>query len=290
MFGYVTPYKPELKIKDYEKFKAYYCGLCLCIKENYGNTPRILINYDMTFIAILLDSMEKNQCEFKTDRCIMHPLKKRMFIINNPAIYYASFLNIALAYFKLVDDIKDNKSLKSNLYAHIVKNYINKFPSKFKTHSNFIKEKLNELYKLEDNNTKNYGIDELSNPFAELTAFIISEYNPDSKFKNELYNLGYNLGKWIYIIDAFDDLYEDIKENKFNAINRTMNKNNLDFIAFKDSIKDRIDFILLTCARNCFENLNKLSLTTNNDILYNILQNGLLNKMEIVFNKKEIKK
>ncbi|MDD3224209.1 MAG: DUF5685 family protein [Clostridium sp.] len=289
MFGYITPYKPELKIKDYEKFKAYYCGLCLSIKKNYGNIPRILINYDITFIAILLDAMQQKQCEFKTGKCIMHPLKNRMFIINNPAIYYASFLNISLAYFKLVDDVKDNKSIKSVLYARLIKNYMNKFPKEFNIHGEFIKDKLNELYKLEDNNTKDYGIDELSNPFAELTAFIISEYNPDSKFKNELYNLGYNLGKWIYIIDAFDDLYDDMKENKFNAIHRTMNKNGLDFTSFKNSIKGRIDFILVTCARNCFENLNKLSLTTNNDILYNILQNGLLNKMELVFNKENKK-
>ena len=285
MFGYVTPCKSELKMKDYEKFKAYYCGLCLSLKKNYGNIPRLLINYDMTFIAVLLDALDEKKQDFEIARCIIHPLKKRIFIVNNSALNYASFLNLALAYYKLADDVKDDKSLKSNIFGHIIKNYVNKFPEKFKKHSDFIKGKLNELYKLEDNNT-NIGIDELSHPFAELTAFIVSEYPENNSQKHQLYNLGYNLGKWIYIIDAFDDLEDDMKNGKFNALVRTLNTNNLNFTDFRASIKDRIDFILVTSARNCFENLNKLSICTNNDILYNILQNGLLEKMQNVFHKK----
>ncbi len=285
MFGYVTPCKSELKMKDYEKFKAYYCGLCLSLKNNYGNIPRLLINYDMTFIAVLLDALEEKKSDFKIGRCIAHPLKKRIFIINNSSLNYASFLNLALAYYKLADDVKDDKSLKSKIYAHIIKNYVHKFPDRLKSHSDFIRGKLKNLYTLEDNDAT-IGIDELSHPFAELTAFIVSEYPENSSQKDLLYNLGYNLGKWIYIIDAFDDLEEDMKNAKFNALDRTLNSDNLNFADFKASIKDRIDFILVTSARNCFENLKKLSLCSNNDILFNILQNGLLEKMKNVFDKK----
>jgi hypothetical protein len=284
MFGYVTPFKPELKMKDYEKFKAYYCGLCLAIKKNYGNIPRLLINYDMTFIAVLLDALEDKKCNFKTGRCAVHPLKKRIFIINNSALDYASFLNVALAYYKLADDVKDDKSLKAKLFTLLIKNYVHKFPNDLKLHSDFMKDKLKNLYDLEDNKG-NISIDELSHPFAELTAFIVSEYPENNSQKELLYNLGYNLGKWIYIMDAFDDLEEDIKEGKFNALCKTLNQDNLDFEAFKSLIKDRLDFILVTSARNCFDNLNKLSLRTNNDILYNILQDGLLKKMDSVFTK-----
>ncbi|SMC23763.1 hypothetical protein SAMN02745134_01978 [Clostridium acidisoli DSM 12555] len=284
MFGYVTPFKPELKMKDYEKFKAYYCGLCLSIKKNYGNIPRLLINYDMTFIAVLLDALEDKPCDFITARCVVHPLKKRIFITNNLALDYASFLNVALAYYKLADDIKDDKSLKAKLFTLLIKNYVHKFPDTLKSHSDFIKDRLKSLYILEDAED-NVSIDELSHPFAELTAFIVSEYKGNNKEKDSLYNLGYNLGKWIYIIDAFDDLEEDMRDGKFNALCKTLNKDNLDFYQFRASIKDRIDFLLVTSARNCFDNLNKLSLRTNNDILYNILQDGLLGKMKSVFDK-----
>ncbi|MDF2505553.1 DUF5685 family protein [Clostridium sp.] len=283
MFGYVTPSKGELKIKDYEKFKAYYCGLCLSIKKNYGHIPRFIVNYDMTFVAILLDALEDKPCTLYTGNCIAHPLKKRNFIINNSALDYASFLNVALVYFKLTDDVKDDKSKLSSLSAFFLKNYFKKFPSDLKNHSNLIKEKLNELYKLEDEKRK-ITIDELSHPFAELTALVLSSYPKlNTDHRDTMYTLGYNLGKWIYIIDAFDDLEEDMKKGKFNAINNIFNTDNLEYKEFKASIKDRIDFILVTSARACFECINKLSLKTNKDILYNILQLGLLEKMERVF-------
>ncbi|UZW15583.1 DUF5685 family protein [Clostridium pasteurianum] len=282
MFGYVLPLKGELKVKDYEKFKAYYCGLCLSIKKNYGTIPRLAVNYDMTFVAILLDALESEPCKIHSGNCIAHPLQKKNFIINNSALDYASFLNVALAYFKLTDDVKDDKSKVSSLSAFFLKNYFKKFPKKLKVHSNFIREKLNELYKLEDSQSK-VSIDELSHPFAELTAFVLSSYPKLKEHKDILYTLGYNLGKWIYIIDAFDDLEEDMRKGKFNAVASIFNTDNLPFKEFKIFIKDRIDFILVTCARSCFECLNKLPLKTNKDILYNILQLGLLEKMDRVF-------
>ena len=91
MFGYVFPYKMELKIKDYEKFKAYYCGLCLSLKNNFGNLPRLSLNYDMTFLAILLDSLDKTKTHYNNHTCIVHPIKKRIFVVNNKALDYAAF-------------------------------------------------------------------------------------------------------------------------------------------------------------------------------------------------------
>lgn len=284
MFGYVTPSKGELKIKDYEKFKAYYCGLCLAIKKLYGNLPRVTINYDMAFLAVLLDALEEEKCKLSTGRCIVHPLKERLFIINNSAIEYAAFFNVTLAYFKLTDDVKDDNSRLSSFRAFFLKQYVNKVPKLFEKHRNYIKEKLNDLYALEENG-RDLSLDELSHPFADLTGFILSSYPKSGSNASILYDLGYNLGKWIYIIDAFDDLENDMKNKKFNAIDNTLNKNKLPFIEFKALIENRIDFILVTSARNCYESLNKLSLKTNRDLLYNILQFGLLEKMDKVFKK-----
>jgi hypothetical protein len=94
----------------------------------------------------------------------------------------------------------------------------------------------------------------------------------------KIYNLGYNLGRWIYIIDAFDDLEKDIKENKFNAINSVMNG---------EKIEDRINFVLTSYGRECAETLDTLPLYKNQDILYNIFTFGLLEKMDRVFLKKK---
>jgi len=290
MFGYVTPCKMEMKIKDYEKFKAYYCGLCNSIKNNFGNLPRLTLNYDMTFLAILLDALSENKYNFNRFKCLIHPLKKRIMISDNKALDYAAFCNITLAYYKLMDDVYDNKTIKSKVFSVFLKNYLLKSEIAYKDIICYIKEKLLFLNTLEANH-ENMGIDEqlsideLSHVFADLTGFIISFYYKNAAFKDDLYWLGYNLGKWIYIIDAYDDLGKDMKSNSFNAINSLLNTDKLDFESFSKLIKPRIDFLLASCAAQCLKYLNKLPLIKNKDILYNILELGLMEKMDKVFNK-----
>jgi len=287
MFGYVTPCKMEMKIKDYEKFKAYYCGLCNSIKNNFGNLPRLTLNYDMTFLAILLDSLSEDKYNFNEFKCMIHPLKKRLMINNNEALDYAAFCNITLAYYKLMDDAYDNKTMKSKVFSIFLKNYLPKSDKAYNDIMMYTKEKLQLLNTLEVNH-KDMGIDEISHVFADLTGFIISFYYKESSFKDDLYWLGYNLGKWIYIIDAYDDLEKDMKMNSFNAINSLLNLDNLDFKSFSTLIKPRIDFILATSAEQCLKYLNDLPLIKNEDILYNILELGLMEKMDKVFNKENI--
>lgn len=297
MFGYVTPCKMEMKIKDYEKFKAYYCGLCNSIKNNYGNLPRLTLNFDMTFLAVLLDSLGDNKSSFTEFRCLIHPLKKRVMVVNNEALDYAAFSNTTLAYYKLMDDVQDNKTMKSKVFSLFLRNYLSKSKVEYIDVMKYTKEKLLLLNTLEANQgdislneqlsiDEHLTIDELSHVFADLTGFIISFYYKEAPFKDDLYWLGYNLGKWIYIIDAYDDLEKDMKSNSFNAINSLFNSDKLDFKSFSILIKQRIDYILTTCAQQCLKNLNSLPLIKNEDILYNILELGLMEKMDKVFNRK----
>ncbi|MCB2305180.1 DUF5685 family protein [Clostridium estertheticum] len=299
MFGYVTPCKMEMKIKDYEIFKAYYCGLCNSIKNDFGNLPRLTLNFDMTFLAVLLDSLSESKYNFVKFKCLIHPLKKRLMINNNKALDYAAFCNVTLAYYKLMDDVQDNKTIKSRIYSIFLKTYLPKAELSYTDVMEYTKDKLLLLNTLEaDHNDigideqlsidEHLSIDELSHVFADLTGFIISFYYKESSFKDDLYWLGYNLGKWIYIIDAYDDLEKDIKSNSFNAINSLLNKDNLDFKSFSVLIKPRIDFILATCASLCLKYLNNLPLIKNEDILNNILELGLMEKMDKVFNKETI--
>ena len=290
MFGYVTPCKMEMKVKDYEKFKAYYCGLCNSIKNNYGNLPRLTLNYDMTFLAILLDSLADDNCTFTKFSCAIHPLKKRLMINNNMPLDYAAFCNTTLAYYKLMDDVYDNKTIKSKVFSIFLKNYLSKSKIEYNEVMKYTEEKLLLLNTLEAAAStdisigEQLSIDELSHVFADLTGYIISFYYKDSPFSEDLYWLGYNLGKWIYIIDAFDDLEKDIKSSSFNAINSMLNTDNLDFKSFSTLIEPRIDYILTSCAEQCLKYLNLLPLVKNEDILYNILELGLMEKMNKVFN------
>ncbi|OFI05094.1 hypothetical protein CLOACE_19130 [Clostridium acetireducens DSM 10703] len=288
MFGYVTPCKMELKIKDYEKFKAYYCGLCKAIKINFGNIPRITVNYDMTFLAILLDSLNTNKSIFSKEHCIAHPFKKRIILKQNNSLNYAAFFNVFLSYYKLLDNVEDDDSFKSKLCSKLLKGYIKKTPLSLNNHENYVKNKLIELYSAEKN-FKNNSIDSISHHFADITGFILSSYEKldDDTTRKNLYYLGYNLGKWIYIIDAWDDLEKDMINNKFNLINNILNKDNLPFDKLKYSVEGRINFTLISCARKCVTYLNSIHLNKNKNLLYNILSLGLMEKMDKVFKRSD---
>ncbi|QAT39019.1 DUF5685 family protein [Clostridium sp. JN-9] len=282
MFGYVFPYKMELKIKDFEKFKAYYCGLCLSIKENYGNLPRLTLNYDMTFLAILLDALEDKEIEYKSHKCFIHPFKKKIVVINSDALNYAAFCNVCLSYYKLLDDVYDENSIKSRLSSKVLHKLFYKFPDKYNLINTKIKDNLDKLY-LSESNSSEKSLDELSHNFAHITGIILSSYLEG--FNENLYTLGYNLGKWIYIIDAYDDLKKDMENHRFNAINSCYNVNHSPFEVFKKSIDKRIDFILTNCGRQCADQLTKIPLKKNKELLYNILNLGLIEKMDKVKNK-----
>jgi hypothetical protein len=286
MFGYVTPCKMELKIKDFEKFKAYYCGLCKSIKNNFGNLPRLALNYDMTFLALLLDSLGDEQFNLEKQFCSLHPIKKRVVLIDNSAINYASFCNVLLTYYKLLDNFNDENSITSKIYATFLNQYLKKAPKGYMENTIRISEILKTL-NIDEENYNGKCIDELSHHFADLTGYILANYEKDKNYKHSLYLLGYNLGKWIYIIDAFDDLEKDMQKHKFNAINSVYNDKNQPFNEIVALVKERINFTLTMCAEGCIENLNKLPIKRNYDLLYNILQYGLMEKMDKVFNGKE---
>lgn len=288
MFGYVTPYKMELKIKDYEMFKAYYCGLCISIKNNFSNLCRMTLNYDMTFLGILLDSLEYSKHKYVVTKCIAHPMKKRPKVIDNRALDYAGFCNVSLVYYKLLDDYNDDNSLSKKFISMYIKKFINKSKENLSPILVNIEENIKKLSFLEKSG-EIISIDELSDPFASLTAFIVSYYYKDENFYNELYNLGYNLGRWIYIIDAFDDLKEDMEKHKFNAINKAFNTENLSYEELIINQGNRIEFNLLMSANTTVEALDKLPINKNKDLLFNILQLGLMNKIETIKSRSDKK-
>ena len=103
MFGYVSVYEPELKMKDYRKYKAYYCGLCRELKERYGSTGQMTLTYDMTFIIILLTSLYETRTSLEQHRCKVHPVKKQN-VLRTEIMEYAADMNVILAYYHMKDD------------------------------------------------------------------------------------------------------------------------------------------------------------------------------------------
>ncbi|EHI98936.1 hypothetical protein CDLVIII_2274 [Clostridium sp. DL-VIII] len=282
MFGYVTPLKAEMKVKDFARFKCYYCGLCCHIKKDFGNLPRLSLNYDMTFLGLLLDALNSDELEIGHHRCSLHPTEKKIIITNNKALAYAAAMNISLSYYKLLDDVYDDKNLKSKFLSTLLSPYIRKFSVQILEINNKIKQCLNKLSTLENDKSFIY-IDEISDPFSDLVGIILRDYpyellNDSAELRTILYNLGYSIGKWIYLIDALDDLKSDMEKGKFNPINFLYNEDSLPYDEFIKIVKPKIEFTILNCGYSCKENLDKLNLNRNSDILYNIIELGLMDK------------
>ena len=294
MFGYVTPLKPELKVREYESFKSYYCGICMHIKDGFGNIPRMSLNYDMTFLGLLLDGLHKEERSFKIQRCIVHPLKKKPMIVNNKALAYAAAMNVSLVYYKLLDDVADDRSMKSKVSSIILSPYKSKFNRNVTIINDIIEENLKKLSYLEVEKRFS-SIDEIAHPFSEIVGKILNlypeEFEGDSEeIRGNLYELGYSLGKWIYIIDALDDLKEDMEKNKFNPINYLYNTNNKTYEELMGEIRDRMEFTIFNCGYTCRNALEKLPIKRNKEILENIISLGMMDKYTKITNECECNK
>jgi len=284
MFGYILPEKPELKIKEYELFRAYYCGVCKSICKRCGQVPRLALNYDSTFLAILLSSIAGEKACVNRERCIVHPLKKRSVIKNSDIIEYASDINIILAYYNLKDNWNDERSLASGMGLLALRRGFQKIRKKYAEKCDIIESKLRELNKLETE--KCDSIDRAAEPFARLMEEIVAYEPLCNEDRNEkiLRWIGYNLGKWIYILDAYDDIEDDIKRKTYNPLILQYEYNGEDVSGFKSRIKERVEFNLMYCLNQVAGAYELLEIKNNKGIIENILYMGMLRKTEQILN------
>ncbi len=264
MFGYVRVNKDELKIREYNVYKSYYCGLCKTLKSEYGYFSRFCLNYDSVFLALILSSVTEDNYEAKNEICIAHPTKKTPVLKKNKSLSYSAAAMIILALLKLEDDINDEKSLKA---AFI---YILLFRARHKLNKNYkrlfldCRKQINKLSDLEKN--KCSDTDELSHIFAELLKILFSpDFITDEKDSRILSQIGYMLGRFIYILDAYEDIEKDRKKKSFNPF--LLSENKLD----NDELFNILTFDLSSMA-NSYE---LLDLKINKPILDNIIYLGL---------------
>lgn len=262
MFGYVRINKMDLTFREYEHYKAYYCGLCKYLKRNHTELSRLTINYDITFLIVLLSSIYQPSAQVFQEKCIVDPVKKKKHIINDITEYAAS-MNILLTYYKLEDDVNDEGGIKSRLarrtYKKSFKTAYDKYPKK----ADFIKKCLGELRSLEEDQSS--SIDQTSNCFARLLEEIF-DYK-DDEYRDRLRKVGFNIGKYIYIMDAYEDLDEDLEKGRYNP-----------FTSYKDdreALKDRVDKLVGMTLSILEEAVLDLDIEVNKSIIDNIIYSGV---------------
>lgn len=267
MFGYINVLKDELKIKDYNVFKAFYCGLCKTQGQIFGNLSRMSLSYDFTFLAILLSSLKDENYECVSAKCMLHPLRKTAVVKRQKVLEYCSYMSMALSYYKIKDDIQD-KTFSKKMFAYpVFAPHMREISKKYGGKTEVIKNNIARLTQYENENIKNFDI--TSDTFGKIMEEV---FDFDEQNSVALRVLGYNIGKWLYTIDAVDDFEDDMKHGSFNP-----------FLS-KEDIADALPSVWynLSEAAKAYE---LLSIAKNKELLDNIIYLNLNAVTNRVFNK-----
>lgn len=278
MFGYVTADKPNMLIKDFTMYRAFYCGICVSMGKRYGQFKRLLTNYDVTFLAIFLHAVMEQKVEHKISGCILNPFKKKVIIKNNNLMDRICDITVLLAAYKIKDNISDEGGIKHRLLGRILKKAIKKAKRREKYISDVISDSVIKLNILEK--TKCDNIDELAHPFA-LMLKNIGGYVLEDKADEYILNVFYNLGRWIYIIDAIDDVESDFKKGNFNPLISSIGEFK-DKKSFLELYKNDLTFLINSAYNAIKHNYEFIELEMYEGIITNILWYGLLENGRIV--------
>lgn len=223
MFGYVKISKGELKIKEYDIYKAVYCSLCKNLGKNYGILSRFTLSYDFTFLALLNMSLQDGCDSFVQKRCAFNPLKKCNYCKSTSQIEMPSAAAMIMLYYKILDNIADEKGIKKVGY-YLMKPIFSRAHKKAAKAYPQIETAVSEYIKAQNLIEKAgcTSIDEAADPTARVMQQILPLCSNDESQKRVLDRLGYCLGRYIYLLDAACDLEQDIKSGSYNVLkNRT---------------------------------------------------------------------
>lgn len=272
MFGYIRIEKPELKVKEYEMYKAVYCSLCRELGRSYGFLSRLTLSYDFTFLALLNMSLSGENVCIERKRCAFNPLKKCNYCKDREVFSMPTAAAMVMLYYKLCDNIADEKGLKKLGFIMLKPFFLSaykKASKKYPEINQIVGDYINKQSALEKADCTE--IDEVSNPTAEALSSIFKLCSEDSAQKRVLERLGYCMGRFIYILDAACDLEEDIKKGSYNVL-----KNGCE--------SDRIKAQLYFCINEACAAFELLDIKKYKPILGNILYLGLEETL-----KKELK-
>lgn len=318
MLGYVKIDKGELKVREYEVYTGYYCGVCKSIGRRYGQLPRMVLSYDAAFLAILLASLSDESDTPVQEHCIAHPVIKKKTVIRNRAIDYAGDVMLILAWYKLADDAADEGKAYAKPVMLMMKRIFRRLNSLYPELCSSIENHLSALSALE--REKCASIDMAAEAFSKIMEDIFTEglqavygseppqqtspgadrsnygisgtsgmqdepcgfASPGNDTRELLARAGYHLGKWVYMIDAVDDIEENIESGaynpllfrfKFDAANETADE-------FRARIEPDLRFNLYHYLAMLSRCTDSLDIRKNAGIIENVIYFGLNRKTE----------
>lgn len=274
MFGYVVINEPELKIKDYREYRGVYCGLCQTLRRKYGPFGQLCLNNDMTFMAMLHMSLyeDEEMGKERMYRCLLHPMHK-LKIYENPCLDYAADMTMVLSYYLFRDHWMDDRKPQALVQMHLIQGKVRKLTRRYPRQYRAVKNYVFRLEAAERSGEKDLDV------LAGLTGTMLGEIMnwKEDIWSEMLTEIGFYLGKFIYLMDAYEDLDRDVKKHRFNPLAAYRSRPD-----FEKRMFSVLDLMMADCARS-FE---KLPLSLDVEILRNILYAGVWSKYIKIRNDK----
>ena len=263
MFGYVTVARPELKIKDEETYRAFYCGLCRALKKRHGLAGQSTLSYDMTFVVLLLSALYEPPTETGSTWCVIHP-KGRRPIVKNQILDYGADMNLLLAYYNLLDDWLDEKRVSAKLGSELMKKHVQKVEAQYPRQARAVREYLKEIAETEKK------VEGDPDGPAGATGVMLGEIlalKAEDPWSPTLRKIGFYLGKFIYLMDAYEDLEKDCEKGNFNPL--------IPWGRTRLQVADRVQEALTQVMSEATLAFERLPIVEGEELLRNILYAGV---------------
>lgn len=283
MFGYIKPFKAELKVKEWEVYQGIYCGLCKQLAQRYGLFARMTLNYDFVFLAMMDMALREQRIHFCQCNCITHPFKKRICCQSNQSLELCCDIAMLLTCYKLEDDLADEGLLRRTA-VRLVLPFARRDREKAAQYRPQLAEQMQQLMQ-QQNRLEQEGcaqVDLAAEPTALLMQQVFAALSDDPMRKRALERFGYLLGRWTYLIDALDDWEEDVRRGRYNPFARQAQQQE---ITPGEQYRQARGTLYLTIAemRKAYDLLGIRSLDS---ILENVLDLGLRQMVDHILAKK----
>lgn len=267
VFGYLQIQKSELLVREFEAYKSVYCGLCKQMGKDYSFLTRLSLSYDCTFYAMLLMSVSRSCKGFKDGRCTFNPLKKCKFALCESDCYSkASAFSVISVFYKLKDDLADEgffRRILTRLLLLFFSHWQKKAAKKYPEIDKYISEMTSMQSEAEADT--NCSVDMAAHPTGHMLANVFALEAENDTDRRVFYEFGYHLGRWIYLVDAADDIEKDKKKHNFNP-----------FISLKEEYtEERIVSALNQSLARAYDAYNLIDIKDFRGILDNMLLLGL---------------
>ncbi len=286
MYGYIVPDKTTLRASDFVLYRSFYCGICCHTGKTYGQLPRFTTNYDFAFLSALLHDYSKSDIVIEEHKCVLNPIKKKAVLQTNPLLDRLVAANILLSYAKAEDGVIDGDGMKYRVVRRVLKKPFRRA----KKISPELWEEIQNYTARQSETEKNAetSIDRAADPFAallkKLPSLILCEETDDN-----INSLCYNIGKFVYLADALDDITDDFKHKRYNPFLTHYGSRGYKFkdrAAFLSDNAEELTFVFQSICARASECFSSLRLTQSYTLLKNIVFDGMRKKTEELLSSK----